>query len=120
MFYSEKPGKASPTRWHKYWFMAKDSFSDDVPHKFSINYTTLEIEDSEVTKAELKSELLIFKEDKALVPCKVHYKAIMSGKSLMQQLLGSNDSMVSPSMLKVTVQAKTSSNSRTKYINSLR
>ncbi|GAA0152476.1 hypothetical protein LIER_10949 [Lithospermum erythrorhizon] len=54
MLYSEKPGKASPTRWHKYWFMAKDAFSDDVPYTFSINYTTVEAEDSEVTKAEFQ------------------------------------------------------------------
>ncbi|GAA0145389.1 hypothetical protein LIER_05594 [Lithospermum erythrorhizon] len=49
MLYSEKSGKASPIRWHKYRFMAKDTFSDNVPHKFFVNYTTLEAEDSEVT-----------------------------------------------------------------------
>ncbi|GAA0166496.1 hypothetical protein LIER_21638 [Lithospermum erythrorhizon] len=60
--------------------MVKDAFSDDVPRQFFVNYTTLDSEDSMVTKA-----------DKALTPSKVNYKVIVSGKSLMQQVLGSKD-----------------------------
>ncbi|GAA0171440.1 hypothetical protein LIER_25468 [Lithospermum erythrorhizon] len=47
VLYSEKPCKVSPIRWHKYWLLVKDAFSDDVPHHFSVNYTTLEFEDFE-------------------------------------------------------------------------
>ncbi|GAA0155368.1 hypothetical protein LIER_13115 [Lithospermum erythrorhizon] len=41
-----KPGKASPTRWHKYWFLAKDAFSDEVRYSFSTVPTTLEYEET--------------------------------------------------------------------------
>ncbi|GAA0146988.1 hypothetical protein LIER_06800 [Lithospermum erythrorhizon] len=52
MLYSEKPGKANPNRWHKYWFLTKDAFSDDVPCQFSIDYTALNPEESEETSAQ--------------------------------------------------------------------
>ncbi|GAA0144358.1 hypothetical protein LIER_35915 [Lithospermum erythrorhizon] len=29
MLYHGLPGKASPTRWHKYWFLVKDAFLDE-------------------------------------------------------------------------------------------
>ncbi|GAA0151848.1 hypothetical protein LIER_10476 [Lithospermum erythrorhizon] len=54
MLYSDKSGKVSPTRWHRYYFMVKDAFSDEVPHHVSMTYTTLEAKDSKVTMAEFQ------------------------------------------------------------------
>ncbi|GAA0159942.1 hypothetical protein LIER_16611 [Lithospermum erythrorhizon] len=46
ILYHGKPGKASPSRWHKYWFLAKDAFSDKVHSSFSTVHTTLGYEES--------------------------------------------------------------------------
>ncbi|GAA0158801.1 hypothetical protein LIER_15737 [Lithospermum erythrorhizon] len=46
MLYHGKLGKASLSRWHKYWFLAKDAFSDEVCSSFSTVHTTLEYEES--------------------------------------------------------------------------
>ncbi|GAA0175903.1 hypothetical protein LIER_28995 [Lithospermum erythrorhizon] len=54
MLYSEKPGTESPARWHRYWFLVKDAFFYDIPHQFSMDYTTLDPEDSEVTTVEFQ------------------------------------------------------------------
>ncbi|GAA0158125.1 hypothetical protein LIER_15230 [Lithospermum erythrorhizon] len=54
MLDTEKPGKANPTRWHRYWFLVKDAFSDDVPHHFSMDYTALNPEDFEETTIEFQ------------------------------------------------------------------
>ncbi|GAA0160654.1 hypothetical protein LIER_17161 [Lithospermum erythrorhizon] len=44
--YHRKPGKANPTRWHKYWFLVKDAFSDEVRSSFSTVAITLEYEET--------------------------------------------------------------------------
>ncbi|GAA0160797.1 hypothetical protein LIER_17270 [Lithospermum erythrorhizon] len=54
VLYSEKPGKVSPTRWHRYLFFVKDAFSEDVPHKFRTDYTALEFEESEASNLEFQ------------------------------------------------------------------
>ncbi|GAA0146936.1 hypothetical protein LIER_06763 [Lithospermum erythrorhizon] len=46
MLYHGKPGKASPSLWHKYRFLAKDAFSDEVHSSFSIVHTMLVYEES--------------------------------------------------------------------------
>ncbi|GAA0147831.1 hypothetical protein LIER_07437 [Lithospermum erythrorhizon] len=46
MLYHRKPGKASPNRWHKYWFIVKDAFLEEVHSTFSTIHTTLEVEES--------------------------------------------------------------------------
>ncbi|GAA0163185.1 hypothetical protein LIER_39545 [Lithospermum erythrorhizon] len=46
MLYHRKPGKANLSRrWHKYWFLVKDAFSDEVCTSFSTIHTTLEVEE---------------------------------------------------------------------------
>ncbi|GAA0169450.1 hypothetical protein LIER_23937 [Lithospermum erythrorhizon] len=72
-----------------YWLLVKDAFSNDVLHYFSMNFTTLETKESEV--------------DKALTPSKLNYKAIVSGKSLMSQVLGSKVPASTPLETKVTI-----------------
>ncbi|GAA0164271.1 hypothetical protein LIER_43675 [Lithospermum erythrorhizon] len=46
MLYHGKPGKASPNRWHKFWFLVKDAFSDEVRYYFCTVHTNLEYEES--------------------------------------------------------------------------
>ncbi|GAA0157913.1 hypothetical protein LIER_15070 [Lithospermum erythrorhizon] len=55
MLYHGKPGKASPSRWHKYWFLVKDAFSDKVRTTFSTVHTTLEVEESPKVAVGLKN-----------------------------------------------------------------
>ncbi|GAA0153416.1 hypothetical protein LIER_11660 [Lithospermum erythrorhizon] len=53
MLYPEKPGKVNPNRWHRYWFVSKDAFPDEVPSQFSVDYTALNPEASEETMVQL-------------------------------------------------------------------
>ncbi|GAA0156605.1 hypothetical protein LIER_14060 [Lithospermum erythrorhizon] len=99
MLYHGKPGKASPTRWHKYWFLAKDAFSDELEDGFP---NTLEMDvfcDPDVLiNAGLSrgydnfqgvdlANLLRAKEKKAVVPHQVSYLDIISGNRLINEML---------------------------------
>ncbi|GAA0143207.1 hypothetical protein LIER_03946 [Lithospermum erythrorhizon] len=120
MLYTEKPGKANPSRWHRYWFLVQEAFSNEVPCQFSVDYTALNPEDSEETTAQfnnlvggfphalplrtfcdpdvvIKSDkLLLFKNEMALFPSKVDYLAIVSGKSLINKVLGQKEPSTIP------------------------
>ncbi|GAA0149048.1 hypothetical protein LIER_08320 [Lithospermum erythrorhizon] len=54
MLYHGKPGKTSPSRWHKFWFLAKDAFSDEICTTFYTVHTTLEYEESPKLEVGLK------------------------------------------------------------------
>ncbi|GAA0146546.1 hypothetical protein LIER_06473 [Lithospermum erythrorhizon] len=54
MLYHGKPGKVSPTRWHKFWLLIKDAFSDEVRSTFSTDSTSLEYEKTPKVAVELK------------------------------------------------------------------
>ncbi|GAA0156737.1 hypothetical protein LIER_38334 [Lithospermum erythrorhizon] len=101
MLYSEKPGKASPTRWHKYFFFATNAFSDDVPHEFCTDYTTLDFEESDALDSEfeklVEGDLLLAKTELAPTPSKDSYKAVVSGASVKQRVLGSKAPEPTPS-----------------------
>ncbi|GAA0138987.1 hypothetical protein LIER_00623 [Lithospermum erythrorhizon] len=89
MLYSEKPGKVIPNRWHRYWFLTKDAFSDDVPSQFFVHYTALNPEETTAQFNKLvEAQLLELKRENALIPSKVNYKAIVTGKTLVNQILG--------------------------------
>ncbi|GAA0171850.1 hypothetical protein LIER_25789 [Lithospermum erythrorhizon] len=129
MLYSEKPGKDNPNRWHRYWFLPKDAFSDEIPCQFSVDYRALNPKESEETTIQFNKlvmgfptslplktfcdpdvvikacsssyrlhisskKLFLFKKEKALVPSTVNYKAIVSGKSLINKVLGQKGSSI--------------------------
>ncbi|GAA0146637.1 hypothetical protein LIER_06543 [Lithospermum erythrorhizon] len=146
MLYSEKPGKVSRTRWHRYMFLVKGAFSDNVPHQFRMDYTTLEFEEFGALEAEFQKlidgfpqplplktfcdpdvvikvgmcqgpnrfpdmtvgDFLLCKLETALIPGQVNYKAIISGGSLKQRVLGSKDPRPIPSSSKEKLEEPTS------------
>ncbi|GAA0157003.1 hypothetical protein LIER_38386 [Lithospermum erythrorhizon] len=103
MLYHGKPWKASPTRWHKYWFLTKDAFSDEGLKKLEEGFPqTLALDvfcDPDViVKAGLSkgvnnfpntvlATLLGMKEGKPVVPQQVSYLDVISWNRLLSDML---------------------------------